>query len=121
MRVVRCSLPTVSASVARTAISAPSITRVSTSRSTRSVSSRVTTVILTRITSFEWVEKLILIVDELLKLVLIKVVGGVETIIAAFALSSFDHIWTAHEDYRNKLERRVNRVNVIFSAMVLQL
>ena len=64
---------------------------------------------------------MILVVDKLVKLVLVKIVGRVEAIVAAITLTSFDNIWTADKDNRNKLEWRVDREVVVFGAMFIQL
>lgn len=121
MGIVRCSLPAVPASITCTSISTSLISRFSATGSTWAICTWVTAIVLTWVSSLEWIEQLILVVDKLVKLVLVKIVGRVEAIVAAITLTSFDNIWTADKDNRNKLEWRVDREVVVFGAMFIQL
>ena len=69
----------------------------------------------------EHVKKLPLICNELLKLVLVEVVGRVKAIEAALALASLDNVWTAHEHNWNELEWCVDRVDLVFCDLIFEL
>ena len=51
---------------------------------------------------------------ELLELVLVEVVSGVESIESALAMLSSDHVGAAHEDNGDELEGSVDGVYLVF-------
>ena len=91
MWVIGSSLPTIAVGIASTAATTSTIARLSTARSASTASTlRAATVVVAGIASLalERIQKLTLITDKLLQLILVKIVCGVEAIVAAFAFAS---------------------------------
>lgn len=56
-----------------------------------------------------------------MQLVLVEIVGGVEAIEAALAVTAFDHVGAADEDDRDELERCVYRIHLVLRHLVFEL
>ena len=108
--------------VAAAPVSSSIGSRLRAARAARSSCSRATAVVLAGVLTFvESVKKLPLIRNELLQLVLVKVVGRVEPVESALALTALDHVRATYEDYWNELEWCVYGVDLVFRDLIFEL
>ena len=117
MWVIGSCLPTIAVGIASTAATTSTIARLSTARSASTASTlRTSTVVVAGVASLslERIQKLTLITDKLLQLILVKIVCGVEAIVAAFAFASLHNSRATHQHNRNKLKWCINSIQIIF-------